>query len=207
MTTYLNFTDTEVVPGRTYIYQITAINSVGESSPGTCRITFIGVPTGPLDLRVDKEGNALVISWKPPISDGGMPITGYILLRGIDEQSLAVFRQLDPITSYIDDTVDGGQGYYYSVKAVNNIGPGSSAGPVYSKAPGKGPEVEDEISIWLIILVFILTLIVVIGSTILITKRQSELPIEKSREISEYVDEGEGGLDEENNLKEVNDDE
>ena len=120
-----------------------------------------------------------MLSWKAPKSTGGIPLTGYILLRGIDEESLVVFRQLDGVTSFIDDSLVGGDGFYYAVVAVNDLGASDPAGPVFKKVPGPS-EGEDEISIWLIVIIIVLLVIVLVGGIMIVLGKASEPSLPES---------------------------
>lgn len=69
------------------IYTIQLVNSSGSDS-ASCRVLVVDKPSppvGPLDVS-DITPETCTISWKPPLDDGGSPITNYII------------EKLDPFT-------------------------------------------------------------------------------------------------------------
>ena len=86
----VNFTEgtlfivTELTSGTLYKFQIASINIIGVSAFSSVleitTLTNATVPASPTALtRVDLNTNAtqVALSWTPPTSDGGSPITGY----------------------------------------------------------------------------------------------------------------------------------
>ena len=64
------------------------------------------------------------LSWTAPASDGGSPITGYNVYRGITsggESATPVAADLKT-TAFTDPALTNGTTYYYSVAAVNAVG-------------------------------------------------------------------------------------
>lgn len=61
-------------------YTIKLINSEGSDS-ASCRVLVVDKPTppvGPLDVS-DITPDTCTLSWKPPMDDGGSPITNYVV--------------------------------------------------------------------------------------------------------------------------------
>ncbi|KPJ16777.1 Twitchin [Papilio machaon] len=61
-------------------YTVQLVNSEGSDS-GTCRVLVVDKPSppvGPLDCS-DITPDTCTLSWKPPLDDGGSPITNYIV--------------------------------------------------------------------------------------------------------------------------------
>lgn len=88
-------------------------------------------------------GNALVnLSWTAPSSNGGQPITHYVVYRSLDG---SVYSAIDnssacdapSLTSCTDASLTNGQIYYYKVSAVNSIGEGPLTSAV-SATPSSG---------------------------------------------------------------------
>jgi hypothetical protein len=155
-----------------YVYAIAARNAVGEGPMAFIKKSYISVPSVPLEVTVDSDGKIIIIQWQHPEFDGGLPLTGYTILRGIDAESLDGIMTVGIVTSFTDTTVIEGDGFYYSVVAVNDKGPGEASEPAFVKVPSPGPPgVEDEISIWLMAIVIILIAIVIVGGAILVMRR------------------------------------
>jgi fibronectin type 3 domain-containing protein len=127
-----NWTDTGLTGGVTYYYQLTAVNSVGESgrsaeknaSP-TSAATIPGAPT----LSSASAGNATVsLTWNAPSSNGGSAITNYKLYRSTSSGTETLLTTLGNVTSYTDSGLGNGVTYYYKVSAVNAIGESALSG-------------------------------------------------------------------------------
>ena len=81
-------------------------------------------PSKPLNLlAVPGDGN-ISLSWSPPQSEGGTPVTSYRIYRGISEDSLLLLNELHGDSGYLDNEVTNGDTYYYRVSAVNSMGEG-----------------------------------------------------------------------------------
>lgn len=123
------FTDTGLLPGTTYTYQIKATKSAVCGWEATTTLTVATAdPPPPTGLSVSKEGTAVInLSW----DDNSGSETGYRVQRcdGICTAA-GPFDDLDILlaentTSYIDGsaTVCPGNSYTYQVRAEKNNGP------------------------------------------------------------------------------------
>lgn len=67
-----------------------------------------------------------MLDWQAPLSDGGSPITAYVVERAELE---GVFETIDQTSDpgYIDQTVQEGETYQYVVRAVNQVGMGAQS--------------------------------------------------------------------------------
>jgi fibronectin type 3 domain-containing protein len=106
------------------------MNTVGEgtasneaaATPATAPATR---PTAPLNLAaVAAKGKGISLSWSPPASNGGAPISGYVIYRGATPGSEVRLTSVGSVTSYKDTSVTRGATYYYEVAAVNSAGEG-----------------------------------------------------------------------------------
>jgi titin len=141
----LIYVDTDVENAKTYYYAIAAVNEAGKSAFSKvveATPTLVAVEPGvPGPLRAEVDGNKVVLSWQAPASDGGSPITGYIVLRGTTSDDLQVITEVGTVLSYTDEGLERGRTYYYSVIAKNDVGQGepSSVLDVDVKKKKDGP--------------------------------------------------------------------
>jgi hypothetical protein len=81
-------------------------------------------PPGPVqNVHLEGVGTSVEISWEPPIEDGGWPVLEYEVFRGPDEGNMSQIS-LTNTTSFVDETVERGSVYFYSIRAFNAMGPG-----------------------------------------------------------------------------------
>ena len=123
-----SFTDTAAANGTTYYYQVSALNSVGESarSPqvSATPVAPATVPGTPTATATAGTGS-VTVSWTTP-SDGGSAITGFIIYRGTVSGSETAWTIAGAgASSYLDTNVVNGTRYFYQVSALNNVGEGA----------------------------------------------------------------------------------
>ncbi len=134
------YIDENLNVGVCYYYQLRTFNEHG-SGPLTevVSIVFVAVP-GPVANLTGKAGNArATLSWTAPLSDGGTPVVGYIVKRGLFESGLEEVKRIDSSASnYTDEGVDNGKTYYYAVFALNAVGVGATS-PTINVTPRAPP--------------------------------------------------------------------
>src|SRR5207302_530844 len=91
------------------------------------------VPDAPRNLVATPGNGTMTLTWSPPSSDGGSPITGYTLYRGTNSGNRSFPVPLGNVTTYTDTGLTNGQRYYYVVTAVNAIGEGPPSSEVSAK--------------------------------------------------------------------------
>jgi fibronectin type 3 domain-containing protein len=92
-----------------------------------------GWPTGPWapENLAATPGNARVdLTWDPPSSDGGYPITNYRIHRGTVSGGETFLEEIGEVLTYTDLGLTNGQIYYYEVSAVNLLGEGARSSEV-----------------------------------------------------------------------------
>jgi titin len=112
-------------------------------------------PVGPLDVSNVTEKSATV-SWKAPESDGGLPLTGYLLeVRDSRRTAWKKVADLKPSqTSHTVPDLDIGNDYFFRVTAINKEG---SSSPLQTQEATK---ITKDICKYFITKVFQLLLII-----------------------------------------------
>jgi fibronectin type 3 domain-containing protein len=137
------FDDGQVVGGTTYYYEVSAVNSVGESVLSNELYATPLTPTVPdaptLTAATGGYGKVSLV-WKPGFN-GGTAITGYKLYRGTTSGGETLLATLGNVTTYDDTSGDFGTTYFYELKATNSAGDSGlsnelSAAPVAPTTPG-----------------------------------------------------------------------
>lgn len=139
----LSYLDTNVIPGTTYCYVVTAKNSYGESGYSNEVCKKAGKVPGKFTLQITDYGQSFVnLSWNcsPGIDNitcnGGYPIIYYKIYKSTG----GTYSLISTTTynSFIDFNVTAGITYYYKVSAVNEIGEGPFSDPVWVTIPSSG---------------------------------------------------------------------
>ena len=121
-----SYLDTDVAPGETYHYAVSAHNIAGEGAMSEVRsATVLDVPSAPTLLGLDPDEGQVLVTWLAPADLGGSAVTNYTVYRGPAAGSLAQLVKLGNVTSYMDTDVTTGQTYFYAVSAHNIAGEGA----------------------------------------------------------------------------------
>lgn len=128
----LFFNDTTVVAGVTYFYMITAVTIIGEGPfSNEASDKPYSEPSEPLGLLLVASGNSFVnLTWSPPATDGGFPITNYTIYRGETPGFPTYIIEIGNLTSFNDTTAINGITYYYNITAKNSVGEGPKSSEV-----------------------------------------------------------------------------
>ncbi|TMS38626.1 hypothetical protein L596_005310 [Steinernema carpocapsae] len=141
--------------GQTYQFRVKAVNKEGQSDPLTTESATTaknpydepGKPETPeiTDWDVDRVN----LAWEPPASDGGAPITDYIIeKKGKHSRDWVECGKVkgDQAEAEIKGLKEGEE-YQFRVKAVNKAGPGEASDPsrkVVAKARNLKPHIDRE---------------------------------------------------------------
>jgi hypothetical protein len=136
---------TAVVPGLTngteYEFQVAAKNGIGTGSySASANATPRTVPGAISGLTLTVSGTTLSLSWTAPASDGGSPITDYVIeykLLSATTWNTLVHSASTNVSGSISGLA-GGTRYSVRVAAVNAAGTGSF-GPAGSELTGAAP--------------------------------------------------------------------
>jgi fibronectin type 3 domain-containing protein len=131
------FNDTNVVNGITYIYNVSAVNEVGEGPNSTVSATpssppMPPMPSPPMGLMASPGDGEINVSWESPSDTGGIPITAYNIYRNGESQIYATVPS-DQLW-FIDSSITSGTIYSYQITASNNMGEGALSGSAGVKA-------------------------------------------------------------------------
>lgn len=126
-----------------YYFHVVGTDAAGPG-PGsaTLGVTTFGPPGAPSGLSAKAGNRQVLLTWQPPTSDGGSPLTGYDVFMGTSpggEGATAVASTTATSALVHQDpaTVHNGTKYYFTVKALNSTGAGTASGEV-SATPEAG---------------------------------------------------------------------
>ncbi len=123
-----SYVDGNLVNGKTHYYKVCGVNELGEGV-FSIEVDVIpsSVPNPPRNLEPTIGIGHINISWEAPENDGGSPITGYNVYRGIGSLDWVLLASLPNITMYEDNNVTVSLIYRYRVSAINTVGEGDSS--------------------------------------------------------------------------------
>jgi len=130
VSTSTTYSDTGLVAGTTYTYQVSAINSVGTGSPSnsafatTSDNTTATVPSAPTGLVAKSIGHSKVsLSWTVPSNNGGSPITEYQITISTDNSTFLTLATFGAdSTTFTATGLHPHTTYYFQVFAINFVG-------------------------------------------------------------------------------------
>jgi hypothetical protein len=128
------YTNTGLTNGTTYFYQVAAVNSAGAGPPSNeVSATPATTPSAPRNLGAAKFKFAIRLTWAVPTTDGGSPVTSYIVRRtgGSGPTTYTVSGTSLWLT---DAWVARKTTYSYTVVAVNAVGQGPPSNLVTIKS-------------------------------------------------------------------------
>jgi len=122
--------------------RIVTFGGLGASSflGDTWLYDYYELPDAPPTLLAAPGNGQVMLTWQPPASDGGKPVTGYRVYRGIASGTEAFLRSVGAVLTTVDGGLTNGQPYFYEVSAVTAIGEGprsreASATPTTATVP------------------------------------------------------------------------
>jgi hypothetical protein len=127
--TNLSATITSLSNGVTYYLTVTAFNLYGSSTSTQVNATTDnGAPDPPTNVNGVKDGNSAIITWSPPINDGGSPIISYTVSASPNISDVTVLGATTT-TATIPNLLDYVT-YTFTVVATNEFGDSSPSSSV-----------------------------------------------------------------------------
>jgi hypothetical protein len=135
-------------------------------------------PEAPTDVTAKAGNKKAVVQWKAPASDGGSPITGYVVtpFRGKTKQAPISVNSTDTSTT-VTGLVNGAT-YTFKVAAINASGTGAestASAAVSPKGPGATPWYKQK-RYW----AGAIALLAAIGVVVYFALRKPKKPAEQS---------------------------
>ena len=133
----LTCTLTGLTNGDSYDFTVTATNSLGTSAASTASNVVIPVVTAPLaptGVVATPGSTSVALSWTAP-ANGGSAITGYNVYEGTTpggESTTPVNGTLITGTTTTVTGLTNATTYYFTVKAVNAVGPSPASSEVFA---------------------------------------------------------------------------
>ena len=126
----VNYVDSNLNKGSTYRYQVTAQNSIGDSTftvpeSATIATTIAGIPT---DLTVSVSGTTITVSWVAPSDTGGLSVT-YTVARSENGGGFTNISTSQAEVNYVDSNLNKSSTYTYQVATKNSVGDSAFTAP------------------------------------------------------------------------------
>lgn len=127
----------DLIPKKQYRFRIRAVNKIGSSEPATFKNTILAKDpwdeaSKPKNVEVvDWDKDHADLKWEKPESDGGAPITGY-LIEFKEKFSSDWSPGKEVPADCLAATQDGlkeGSTYEFRIRAINKAGPGEPSDP------------------------------------------------------------------------------
>jgi titin len=120
-------TITGLAEGVTYTFTVAAINAVGAGPDSAASNPVTVAPTvpGPPNIGSATAGSGrATVSWTAPLSDGGAPVTGYIVTPYVGSWTGVPRTFNSTATTQVVTGLTNGWPYRFRVQAVNAVGAG-----------------------------------------------------------------------------------
>lgn len=124
--------------GATYRFSVIANNAFGESPAAlTEAVIPKGPPSAPRSVfATTNPSGSVTVQWDPPLSDGGYPVTSYIVRPSSAARSVTVQGTSHTFTTGLR----GGYSYVFEVQATNTFGTGPASIASNTAIPLTPPE-------------------------------------------------------------------
>jgi fibronectin type 3 domain-containing protein len=120
-TTALTFTATSLTPGKTYYFEVEAVDTGHDDSPPSrmMAVTTSPMPAAPvMVVATATAATTVAITWSEFIPPHGLPISSYSIFRGMTPNQLSPLA-VRSTTQFVDTTASPDTTYYYAVEATD----------------------------------------------------------------------------------------
>jgi cellulose 1,4-beta-cellobiosidase len=156
----LGYTDTGLVAGTTYYYEVTAFNAAGDGHASSeTSITAPVLSDPPVGLTATVSGGKITLEWNQP---AGTNVFTYSIFRG-NGSGVEVFLTNYPATSWVDSNVTDGQTYYYRVSATTMHGESQMSEEAVATTEGAQNQIQAGMTDQLWFRMVIIMTILVVG--------------------------------------------
>ena len=124
----LSTTIVGLVNGTSYTFAVTATTVVGTGPAGTSpAVTPATAPGAPQNVGAGPGNGRATVSWQPPTSDGGAPVTEFVVTTFVDAVPQSTSTVDASASSTVVTGLTNGTIYTFTVAATNSAGTGPSA--------------------------------------------------------------------------------
>lgn len=113
-----------LVNGQAHVFTVTATNKVGYGNGASVTVTPAGVPGPPQSVSGTPGNGRVMVTWEPPLDDGGSPITAYTV---VGSRGGATCSADAPATGCEIEGLSNGLFYRFTVTATNDVGSGQAS--------------------------------------------------------------------------------
>jgi xyloglucan-specific exo-beta-1,4-glucanase len=129
-----SYVDITAANGSTYLYQVTAVNSVGEGMPSTQSAAVtptapVTVPAAPGSVTAIRDQAQVTLSWGAVTG-----ATSYNVYRSTAQGTQGTLVGTSASAGFSDTTIVSGTIYFYQVTAVNTAGESAASTPATANA-------------------------------------------------------------------------
>jgi hypothetical protein len=100
--------------------------------------TILG-PSSPRNLVATPGIGNVTLNWTAPADDGGSPITGYMIMRFLDNTTPMFWTVSEFTLTFVDTTGVPGTTYIYIVQPMNSNSTGTNSAPITASSISIGP--------------------------------------------------------------------
>jgi len=111
----------DLTNGTSYTFKINSVSDIGSSAVVSRRTLVANVPEAPSNLTATAGNASVVLSWTAPSSNGGAPITAYVITSVPATRTVTLAPVILPTTTTISGLTNG-TAYTFSIVAKNSMG-------------------------------------------------------------------------------------
>jgi len=138
---------TGLTNGTTYTFTVSATNTAGTGTPSAASgaVTPTTVPGAPTGVEATAGNASATVTWVAPASDGGSPVTGYVITPYIGTTAQTAVHVGDVLTDDVTGLTNGTT-YTFTVSATNAAGTGTPSAASSAVTPTTVPGAPTGVS-------------------------------------------------------------